>query len=105
MHVSKRRYRSGPRALIASMAISAGALAAIESRADPADAAAESAGLGEIIVTAQKRTEDVKEVPASISVIGGAALEESHIEGFEDISRAVPGVSFQAGATPSRCAP
>jgi outer membrane receptor protein involved in Fe transport len=82
------------------MAISAGALAAIESRADPADAAAESAGLGEIIVTAQKRTEDVKEVPASISVIGGAALEESHIEGFEDISRAVPGVSFQAGGGP-----
>ncbi len=75
-------------------------LTAAPSRAGPADAAADSAGLGEIIVTAQKRAEDVKEVPASISVIGGAALENSHIEGFEDISRAVPGLSFQAGGGP-----
>ena len=49
----------------------------IRVQSSPFDAAAESAGLGEIIVTAQKRTEDVKEVPASISVIGGAALEEA----------------------------
>jgi iron complex outermembrane receptor protein len=52
---------------------------------------AESPGLEEIIVTAQRRQEDVKEVPASISVLGGAALENGHIEDLEDITRAVPG--------------
>jgi outer membrane receptor protein involved in Fe transport len=56
--------------------------------------------LGEVIVTAQRRTEDVKEVPTSISVLGGAALENSHIVGLEDISRAVPGLSFAAGGGP-----
>lgn len=61
---------------------------------------AESSGLEEIIVTAQRRQEDVKEVPASISVLGGAALENGHIEDLEDITRAVPGISFLAGGGP-----
>jgi outer membrane receptor protein involved in Fe transport len=67
--------------------------------ADPADTAADSA-LGEVVVTAQRRAEDVKEVPISMSVLGGAALENSHIENLEDISRAVPGLSFAAGGGP-----
>jgi iron complex outermembrane recepter protein len=71
--------------------------------AGPADASSDSpdsSTLGEVIVTAQRRTEDVKEVPTSISVLGGAALENSHIESLEDISRAVPGLSFGAGGGP-----
>jgi outer membrane receptor protein involved in Fe transport len=67
--------------------------------ANPADAGSDS-GLGEIIVTSQRRTEDAKEVPVSISVIGSAALEANRIEGLEDISRAVPGVSFNAQGGP-----
>jgi outer membrane receptor protein involved in Fe transport len=100
MHMSKRRYQSGPRILLAAMAVTAAMLAAAASRAGPDAAAADSTALGEIIVTAQRRAEDAKEVPMSLSVIGGAALENSHIEGFEDISRAVPGLSFQAGGGP-----
>lgn len=60
----------------------------------------DSSTLGEVIVTAQRRTEDVKEVPTSVSVLGGAALESGHIGGLEDISRAVPGLSFAAGGGP-----
>ncbi len=56
--------------------------------------------VAEVIVTAQRRSEDVKTVPASISVLGGAALEADHITGLEDISRATPGVSFTAGGAP-----
>jgi len=75
------------------------------SRANPADAGTADAGtdaaaLGEVIVTAQRRAEDVKEVPMSISVLGAAALENDHIGGLEDISRAVPGLSFAAGGGP-----
>jgi outer membrane receptor protein involved in Fe transport len=74
-------------------------------RANPADAGGGDAGtdaaaLGEVIVTAQRRAEDVKEVPMSISVVGAAALENDHIGGLEDLSRAVPGLSFAAGGGP-----
>jgi outer membrane receptor protein involved in Fe transport len=47
-----------------------------------------------ITVTAQKRTEDLKDVPISVSVLGGAELADHHIEDYEDISRAAPGISF-----------
>ena len=53
--------------------------------------------LDEIIVTANKRSEDVRNVPTSISVLGGQKLEEQHINSFDDISRSVPGVSFGSG--------
>src|SRR5206468_74430 len=41
-----------------------------------------------------------KEVPSSISVLSGEELAQTHISGFEDISRSVPGVSFSAGGGP-----
>src|ERR1700689_2624714 len=48
----------------------------------------------EIVVTAQKRAEKMKDVPISISAVSGTELAERRIEGIEDISRSVPGVSF-----------
>jgi outer membrane receptor protein involved in Fe transport len=82
------------------MALAGCLLAAGSAGAGPADANSDAGALGEVVVTAQRRAEDVKEVPISISVLGSAALENSHIEGFEDISRAVPGLSFAAGGGP-----
>ena len=88
-------------ALVASMGLVIYVLGTGAARAGPADTPSDdSSTLGEVIVTAQRRTEDVKEVPTSISVLGGAALENSHIGGLEDISRAVPGLSFSAGGGP-----
>ncbi len=64
--------------------------------------AADSSGqLEEVVVTAQKRTENLTKVPASISVLSGAALKEQHIDNFQDITRDIPGVSFGAGSTVS----
>jgi iron complex outermembrane recepter protein len=53
--------------------------------------------LDEIVVTAQKRSENVKDIPISISAINGDEMERLHIQGYEDISRIVPSVSFAAG--------
>jgi len=63
-------------------------------------AAEPSDQLSEVVVTAQKRTEDIKDIPISVSAISGAQLTEHHIADYDDITRAVPGVSFQAGASP-----
>jgi outer membrane receptor protein involved in Fe transport len=66
-----------------------------------APAASTSGQLEEVVVTAQKRTENLTKVPASISVLSGAALQEQHIDNFQDITRDIPGVSFGAGSTVS----
>jgi iron complex outermembrane receptor protein len=87
-------------ALVASMGLACYLLGTGSITAGPADTTSDSSALAEVIVTAQRRKEDAKEVPISMSVLGGAALENSHIESFEDISRAVPGLSFGAGGGP-----
>jgi outer membrane receptor protein involved in Fe transport len=61
---------------------------------------AQSATLETVTVTAQKRSEDLKEVPISISVLSGDDIAAQRIGTFDDISRAVPGISFNSvGAT------
>ncbi len=61
-----------------------------------ADAAAGTGGLEEVLVTAEKRTEDIKDVPISITAIGGDQLQAVHIIDYDDVSRAVPGVNFNS---------
>ncbi len=75
-------------------------LVSVPAAAQEAAAPAPATGLEEIVVTAQKRSENLKEIPMAVSVLSGATLKESHIEGFEDITRAIPGVSFGAGGAP-----
>jgi iron complex outermembrane recepter protein len=65
-----------------------------------AQAADAGAGqLDEIIVTAQKREQSVKDVPTSISVIGGDDLLAHNITSIEDVTRSVPGISFNSGGS------
>jgi outer membrane receptor protein involved in Fe transport len=71
--------------------------------ADPAQATSNaptsqnnSEALEEIVVTAQKRSENLTKVPVSISVLSGATLNSTAISDLDDLSRAVPGLSIQA---------
>ncbi len=61
-----------------------------------AAAAADDVALDEVVVTARKREENLRDVPVSIGVIEGAALDNLHVEDLEDITRILPGVSFAA---------
>lgn len=45
----------------------------------------DSAGLTDIVVTAQKRTENLQDVPISISVMGGEGIEDRHIQSLVDL--------------------
>jgi outer membrane receptor protein involved in Fe transport len=65
-----------------------------------ADDSPEVSQLQEITVTAQKRTEDIKDIPFSVSAISGAQLTEHHVADYDDITRALPGISFEAGPGP-----
>ncbi|MGV7121422.1 TonB-dependent receptor [Sphingopyxis sp. 550A] len=52
----------------------------------------------EIVVTAQKRAQNVKDVPIAMTVIGGKRIEDNQITSFHDIERIAPSFkSLQLG--------
>ena len=55
------------------------------------------ATLEEVVVTAQKRTENLQDVPISIQALGTQKLEELHVTNFDDYVKYLPSVSFQSG--------
>jgi outer membrane receptor protein involved in Fe transport len=48
--------------------------------------------LGEVIVTAQKRTENLLEIPASITVLSADMIERQRVENLLDLEALVPGL-------------
>jgi outer membrane receptor protein involved in Fe transport len=66
---------------------------------DQADTRADVQDMGdEIIVTAQKREENLQDVPIAITAIGTAKLDELQVNDFQDYARQVPSISVQSGA-------
>lgn len=59
-------------------------------------ATASDAALGDIIVTAQRREQTLREVPVSVAVIGADALREQRITTVADLSTAVPNLTVSA---------
>src|SRR4051812_7303945 len=49
----------------------------------------------DIVVTAQKRTQNLIDVPQSISVVPGTLLEQRHATSLVDYAALVPGLSIQ----------
>ncbi|NGY04105.1 TonB-dependent receptor [Solimonas terrae] len=62
----------------------------------PGGSAAAPQQIAEIVVTATKREQSLRQIPASITALGGADLERRGAQGVEDIARLVPGVNFTA---------
>lgn len=56
------------------------------------------ATLGEVVVTAQRREQNLQEVPISVSVFSGEQLEKSQIRGAADYLALTPNVSFTEDA-------
>jgi iron complex outermembrane recepter protein len=57
--------------------------------------------LQEVVVTAQKRPEDIREVPLSVTVLSGATLESQKIENYDDLARQVPGLAVSDAGAPN----
>ncbi|WP_206243523.1 TonB-dependent receptor [Novosphingobium terrae] len=58
---------------------------------------ADTAGVAEIIVTAQKRSERMQDVPIAIAVIGGDHLKVAGVTQVTDLAFVAPSVTIQAG--------
>jgi len=52
----------------------------------------------QVIVTSQKRREDVEKIPLSVSVLSADNLKDDHITDFTDLARNVPNLSFSSQA-------
>ena len=70
--------------------------------ATPAQAqqAADEGDASEIVVTAQKRSESLQNVPISIQAIGTQKLEQLNISNFSGYAQQLPSVTFQGTGTP-----
>lgn len=68
--------------------------ATARSTPDSNSAAQADGAAGEIIVTAQKRSESLQSVPLSISAFGGSDLASRNINTIADVASLAPGVNF-----------
>ncbi len=57
--------------------------------------AADTADDQDIVVTAQKRSENLQDVPISIQALGTQRLDELNVSNFNDYTKLLPSISFQ----------
>ena len=57
---------------------------------------ADTSGLEEIVVTAQKHQEDLQRVPISLQVLNSEKLEQLEVASFDDYAKFLPSASFRS---------
>ncbi|MEI8296978.1 MAG: Plug domain-containing protein, partial [Pseudomonadota bacterium] len=72
------------------------AILAAAAAAAGTDAGAASGGLDEVIVTAQKRSENLQSVPISIQAFDTRKLTELQVTSFDDYAKYLPSLSVQS---------
>lgn len=63
------------------------------------ETAAEKEASGDIIVTAQKRSERLQDVATAVSAVSGQELERNAINKIEDLTTLVPSLAFTSGSS------
>jgi iron complex outermembrane receptor protein len=86
-------------ASLLALASTATAQAAQPAGSAPAAAPAEAATLGEIVVTARRRSESLQEVPQTVNAVTSDTLQKLNIRQFQDVQAVVPGLSLETSAT------
>jgi iron complex outermembrane recepter protein len=87
------------RALLKTTALLSASLMAMASGPAWAQAQGADEGIGEIIITAQKRAENVQDVPVAVSVLSSATLEKGSGFNIEGLNNLVPSLNFRKGGT------
>lgn len=94
-----KHYQRTPLSRAVSAALTGSVLAAVAVM--PAQAQTQEApqrqGLDEIIVTAQKRTQNLQDIALSVQVLGETQLQDLNVDGFEDYIEFLPSVSYTSG--------
>ncbi|HWW79735.1 MAG TPA: Plug domain-containing protein, partial [Steroidobacteraceae bacterium] len=98
---SRASGNHGPQQLLRRAMPVASALLGFIPAAHAADEQPEVIGLAEVVVTAQKRTENIQDVPVSIQAFGTEKLEQLNVSSFDDYAKLIPSLSFQSSGGPS----
>ena len=86
--------------LICMLPLTALAQAAAAAASPTAAASAPGPEIAHVVITAQKRKEDIKDVPVSVSVLSGEQLQAQQISTVEDLTRNIPNISFSSQGGP-----
>jgi iron complex outermembrane recepter protein len=70
---------------------------ALAQQTTPAEEKTDDAGIGEIVVTAQRQSESLQSVPIAVSAFTAEALDKQQIENASDLQLTLPNVSFTKG--------
>lgn len=62
----------------------------------------QTAGIETVTVTAEKRSENVQNIPATINVVGSQQLDQFHVTQLTDVAAYVPGLQVDSGGTPGQ---
>lgn len=89
--------------LLSTTAVSLLSLTVVEAQAQvasspvPARSSAET-GLEEVVVTAQKRVENVQDIPKQVQVVSAAVLKENNVTTITDLRKLVPSIAGAGNA-------
>lgn len=72
-------------------------VAAQDTAAESAEAPEENQGVEDIVVTAQRRSQNLQDVPIAVSAFGGAALTERAVADVSSLSALTPNVNLDGG--------
>ncbi|TCM14706.1 iron complex outermembrane receptor protein [Novosphingobium sp. PhB165] len=100
----KRRARTAFRLLIGASTLAFAGQALAQESSAPQQTGVHTTGLNEIVVTAQKRSENLQDVPIAISAIGADKIEQLRIQDSRDISGLAPNVTIVQGTTSNSAA-
>ena len=89
--VDEDRIRSVAAAVAAILGTRLGAAVAADQTATTE--AAPTSGIQEVVVTAQRRTENVQDVPIAIQALTGETLKQLNVTSFDDLIRYLPNVT------------
>ncbi len=84
---------------ILMLGASALALAGFVGNAAAAAVDTDNSTIAEVIVTAQKRSENLQKVPIAVAVVGGDQAAAQNLNDLQDISSGVPSVDFRTSAS------
>lgn len=97
----RRNSKTNRNGRFARLLLLAGTAISMPAMAQEAQSEATDSDPNVIIVTAQKRSENLQNVPISIQALGTQKLEQLGVASFTDYAQQLPSVTFQAlGGTP-----
>jgi len=98
------RLRPAITGMTSALALFASAAPVWAQDSAPSEASDDQADSGAIIVTAQRRSEDLQDVPASVTALGAKDIALRQIEDANDLQAQIPGVVITTGTGTSNSA-